>query len=201
MTKITDVYVFGLGAAGSNTLIHLIYAFPVLNYTGIDFDIVEDRNVDPGTQPYTKVDLRRPKTQAIQRLASMAKNKKINVVNKKILSLKDVTDIVKNPESSLIIDAFDNAESRNLFTKLSTKYNVVHIGFSAVLTGEVVWDKTFTPMIASESDKKIDVCQMAIARSFILALTSIASISIGIFLDNDKKTNLYFDKSLNLKRF
>lgn len=201
MPKITDIQVYGLGAAGSNTLINLLYAFPTLNYTGVDFDIVEDRNIEPGTQPYTKADLRRQKTQAIQRLAMLAKNKRIETINKKILSVKDITDMVKGPQSTLIIDAFDNAESRNLFTKLPKKYNVVHIGFSATLSGEVVWDGVFTPMEKSEGDKQIDVCEMAIARSFIFALTSIATITIGDFLENGKKNNVYFDKNLNLKRF
>lgn len=201
MSKITDVKIFGIGAAGSNTFLHLLYSHPALNYTVIDFDNIENRNFEAGTQPYSKMDLNRPKTQSLQRIASTLKNKKIEALNKKINYTKDISDLVKDPKSTLIIDAFDNAESRNLFIPLGKKYNVLHIGFSATLCGEAVWDNTFEPMNASKADSGIDVCEMTIARPFIFALTSLASMAIVGFIENDKKDNLYFDKHFIIRRF
>lgn len=199
--KIENFVIFGIGAAGANTFLHLLYTFPAANFMLVDFDSVEDRNITAGTQPYGRADLKRPKTQAMQRIASMLKNKKIDVLNAKINNKKEIIDLVKNPSTTLIIDAFDNAASRNLFIDLGKKYNVLHIGFSADLSGEAVWDGVFTKMETSPNDKAADICQMTLARPFIFALTSLAATVIAGFADNGKKINMYFDRHLNIKKF
>ena len=198
--NIENVYIFGIGAAGSNTFINLLYAYPSLNYTLIDCDTVENRNIEPGTQPYSKTDINRPKTQALQRLAFTLKNKKVDILNARINTAKQIKDLVKTPSKSILVDAFDNAESRNLFVGLKG-FNVLHIGFSAALTGEAIWDGVFTSMIPSKADADIDVCEMAIARPFIMSLTSMSVINICRFLEKGEEHNMYFDKYLNVKRF
>ena len=199
-STIKNIAVFGVGAAGSNTALHLVYTYPALNITVIDDDIVEDRNIDPGTQPYTKTDLRRPKVQGFQRIAMMAKNKKVAAVKKRINTVKDIMEIViPHPDEWMIIDAFDNAPSRNLFTQLKGKTNVLHIGFSASLSGEAVWDGMFEPMEVSKKDAEIDVCEMALARPFIFALSSMAAIAISRFIEKGEKTNLYLDTQFRIK--
>jgi len=191
MQKITDVVIFGIGAAGSRTFIHLLYPMPALNYTVVDFDKVESRNVEPGTQVYARSDINRFKTQALQRIAMQERRKKINVVNKRITSTQDIIDIIPNPESTLIVDAFDNAESRNLFIGLSSEYNVIHIGFSAGLTGEAVWNDVFSPMESSKADGSIDVCEQTDAKMFIERLASYAAQSIKRFIEQGKRRNLF----------
>ena len=79
--KIEKIIVCGIGAAGANVFMNLLHAYPDVDFTVVDFDNVEDRNVSPGTQPYTKTDIKRPKTQALQRIAQMSKSKRINAVN------------------------------------------------------------------------------------------------------------------------
>ena len=199
MAKIENIVVFGVGAAGSNVLQHLLYAFPMMNFTVVDDDKVEGRNVDPGTQPYSKMDLNRPKVQAMQRIAMTLKNKKINGLVRRIVDVRDIQTIALNAKTTLIIDAFDNAASRNLFTQLSGDYSVLHIGFSGALTGEAVWDGVFTPMAEAKSDKKIDVCEMTLARPFIFALCSMAAIVIARFIEKDEKVNMYMDANFNMK--
>jgi len=198
METIQNVVVFGVGAAGSNTFLHVIYTYPGLNFTVVDDDIVEERNVSPGTQPYTKTDLRRPKVQAIQRVAMMSKNVKVNAVKKRINTQKDITDLVPNPKQTLLIDAFDNVPSRNLFANL-VKANVLHIGFSANLSGEAVWENVWTPMEESVKDAEIDVCEIALARPFIFALSAMAAISISRFIEKGEKVNFYLDSQFRLK--
>lgn len=199
-TNIENIVIGGIGAAGSNTFLNLMYAFPAINYIVVDFDKVEGRNVDPGTQPYTKIDLNRPKTQALQRIAMTLKNKKIEAINKKVTSAKEIESLSKDPAKTLYIDAFDNAESRNLFLGMK-KRHVLHIGFSANLTGEAVWDGVFTSMEASKVDADIDVCEMTIARPYIFALTAMATIVVDRFIEKSEKVNLYFDSTLNIKKF
>ena len=200
MNKIENIVVCGIGAAGSNTFLHLLYAYPALNFIVVDFDKVETRNIEPGTQPYTKIDLNRPKTQALQRIASVLKNKKIEAKNTMITSAKDLTCLVKDVKNTLFVDAFDNAESRNIFLTMK-KAHVIHIGFSASLTGEAVWNEVFTPMESSKSDKAIDVCEMTIARAYIFSLTSMAALIINRFIEKGEKINLYFDSFLTLRKF
>ena len=75
----------------------------------------------------------------------------------------------------------------------------MHIGFSAGLSGEAVWDDMFEPMEEAKSDDAIDVCEMALARPFIFALCSMAAISINRFIEKREKTNLYLDSNFNVK--
>ena len=117
-----------------------------------------------------------------------------------VTSAKDLTGLVKDPSKTLFIDAFDNAESRNIFLTMK-KANVLHIGFSASLTGEAVWNEVFTKMEASKKDTAIDVCEMTIARAYIFSLTSMAAIVINRFIEKGEKVNLYFDSFLTLRKF
>lgn len=199
--SIDNVYVFGVGAAGSNVLINLIYSLPEVNFTAIDFDKVEMRNITAGTQPYSKSDLNRPKTQAIQKIVKMNSGVNISGINKKINSIEDIKGIVSDFSNSLIIDAFDNACSRNLFHKIDNSSNVLHIGFSADLSGEATWDESYEVMQESEKDKEIDVCQMAIARPFICGLSAIATLNIVNFIHTGEKRSSYFDKDLNIMKW
>jgi len=118
-----------------------------------------------------------------------------------LTSKQDIESLVKNPSTTLIIDTFDNANSRNLFLGLDDEYNVLHVGFSASLSGEAVWNEIYELMTEEKSDSNIDVCEMAIARPFIMSLTGMASIIISEFFEKGIKTNMYFDKHLIIRRF
>ena len=120
--KFENVIIFGCGAVGSNILLNLIRDLPELNYTIVDFDKVEERNYRVGTQPYLKTHLGKYKTQALQMLCIMQANKRVNFVNGKIESLSKVLDIIDHgngeTQPTLVIDAFDKAEYRNMLGKI-----------------------------------------------------------------------------------
>ena len=201
--KFENVIVFGLGAVGSNVLLNLIRDLPDLNYTCIDYDKVEERNYRVGTQPYLKQHLGKYKTQAMQMICMMNANKKIEIVNKKIEDFEDVLGIinVSSPKKSpLIIDAFDKAQYRNLLGIVNKNFKipVIHVGFSPLKTGSVIWDDMWSDI--SDTKNKVDICTMEGVRSFIMSLTSIASMSILEYYYNDKKVNLYFDDYFMLKK-
>jgi hypothetical protein len=198
--NIKNLYIFGVGAAGSNTLLNLVTSLSDINITVIDFDVVEMRNISAGTQPYTKADLNRPKIQAIQRIIKMQYNKNINAINARIESVKDIEKIVANKNESLILDCFDNAKSRNLFRSLKS-YNVIHVGFSGELSGEVIWNDCFEEMDATSADARIDVCQMPMAKPFISTLSGLASIVVSKFVLKSEKSNLYFDVNYNIMKW
>lgn len=193
--KKKNVYVFGIGAAGSNILLNLIYSFPDVSYHVVDFDIVENRNVFMGTQPYEKSDLRRPKVQAISKICKVKNNINVSMHNLKINSQKDIVDLIE--EDSLLIDCFDNAKSRNLFLNFKN-FNVVHVGFSGDFSGAVLWNDNFSEMKESESDRQIDICEFSIARSFIMAFTGIASMAISEYLNKGKLQNIIFHNSKDI---
>jgi len=126
--NIKKIVVFGLGAAGSNFLVNMAYAHPTLSFTGVDFDVVEARNYEAGTQPYTKADLNRPKVQAMQKIL-FSSRKTMDGEMIRITSTKQISDIVGNPSEALVIDAFDNVESRNLFLSLNKLITFCISGF------------------------------------------------------------------------
>jgi hypothetical protein len=196
-----NIIVFGAGAAGANTLINLIHSHPTLNYAVVDFDSVELRNVTAGTQPYTKSDIGRPKVQAIQRILSVTRDKKISGFPCRINSAKDIENIALSPSTTLLIDAFDNVNSRNLFLDIDSRYNVLHVGFSANLDGEAVWNESYSKMTESKADAKIDVCQLHLARPFIMAISAIAAIVAADFIDDNVKKSVYFDSSIKTMVF
>lgn len=199
--SVERVYIFGGGAAGANVLLNLLYTLPAPSYAVIDFDTVEQRNITAGTQPYTRTDINRPKVQALQRIANTLTGKLVIAEARKMLTAKDIRDIVVSPATALLVDAFDNASSRNLFLSLGKSFNVLHVGFSATLSGEAVWNESYTKMVESKSDAAIDVCQMHLARPFIMALSSIAAIVAADFAETGTKRNVYFDKSFKVITF
>ena len=193
---IDKIIVYGAGAAGSNLLINLVCIHPEISFVAVDFDKIELRNITPKTQPYSKSDINRPKVQALQKILLTTYEKKIEILNKEIRGKSDFAGLGEN---TLLVDAFDNAKSRNLFIGLP--YPVVHVGFSVQLTGEIAWDTVWTKMTESKADAKIDVCELHLAKPFIQSLTGIAAIVISEFIRNNKKTNVYFDSELRLRKF
>ena len=105
-----NLVIFGVGAIGSNTLMNIIYDLPLVNITIVDMDKVEQRNFSAGTQPYSKNDLNKFKTQALQILVYSKTGKKINIINKEITSTKDVKEILQSFKNVLVLDSFDNVK-------------------------------------------------------------------------------------------
>ena len=192
--SIERVIIFGLGAAGSNIMLNLAHTHPALSFVGLDDDKVETRNYLAGTQPYVKGDVNRPKVQAMLRVIRAATDRGFVPMDMRLTHSDQIPGLTGgNPESCLLVDAFDHVPSRNLFTELPPKYNVLHVGFSAALQGTATWNESWRPMVEDESDATIDVCQMHMARPFIMALTGIASTVAADFIDTGRKMNIYFD--------
>lgn len=203
--KIKRVVVFGLGAAGSNFLLNIAHVHPEISLAGVDFDVVEQRNYTAGTQPYTKIDLNRPKVQALNRIILAATNKKVEGHAVKVTRTAQICQIAFGemlPEESnnvLMVDAFDNAESRNLFLDIKGRH-ILHIGFSPTLNGEACWAESYSRM-SPDTEGEFDVCQAHTARPFIQALTAIATLIATEFIDTGKKRSVYFDSKLKTFTF
>ena len=103
--NITRIVVFGLGAAGSNFLLNMAHAHPTISFVGVDFDVVEARNYEAGTQPYTKADLSRPKVQAMQRILSASRKTMVGH-SIKIISTQQLEDVAGDPKKCFIGGCF-----------------------------------------------------------------------------------------------
>jgi tRNA A37 threonylcarbamoyladenosine dehydratase len=192
MEKLNNIIIFGAGAIGSNLLMNLVRDLPDVRYVVVDYDKIEQRNFTVGTQPYLKSDLNKYKTQALQMLVYNQCGKRIETVNEKMMSKNQIYTILSRyhqdeydsisqvsiPEISLVVDAFDNAESRNLIKIKDGGIHVVHIGFSPQMTGSIIWDENWNDMSKSKNENTTDICTQQGARSFIMSFTSIASLVI-----------------------
>jgi len=205
--KFEQIFVFGLGAVGANIIMNLIRDLPNVKIAGIDYDKVAERNYLIGTQPYLKEQRSWLKTQALKMLTYREMGRSISVTDKEVKNQEDIKFVVEHgrdyitldngktePVPFIVIDAFDNAKSRNFF--LGLNYDIVHIGFSPMMTGEVVWDPHWSSITDVPGP---DICNQLGARSFIMALTSIASMVIVDYCMEGNKRNVFIDKFLNLK--
>lgn len=205
------IVICGLGAAGSTLLMNLFYDLPEVKKYGIDYDLVEPRNYMAGTQAYQKIHVGKHKATAMVFIARSI-DKEFFPYHHKIESEKDLdlvieSIVVRDSEAKiLIVDAFDNPDARNItkrfFLKNRYKNNVtglLHLGFSPLMTGEVMWDENWYEMTPNKKQAEFDICTTLGAKSFITFLTSIASMSIQEFFNHNKKLNFYCDKFFKLR--
>lgn len=171
--------IYGLGAIGSNILVQLAKQFPDTVFDGIDFDKVEDRNIR--TQAYFLEHVGLHKVDAMR------------VVLSRYLRKPKYTPFrvkIDRPEKigkhDLILDCFDNTESRSLFEGL--KGNILHIGFSPLYTAECIWNERYS--VPNDVDPtRADICSMTDAVSFIHFVVNAVVLNISQFITNQKKND------------
>jgi hypothetical protein len=171
--------VLGLGAIGSNLMMQLTKIDPKGEFVGVDFDNVEERNLN--TQAYLLPHIGMPKVNALQVILAM----KTRGIRYRGIHDKITTPIKEWVQSdTLIIDCFDNTESRRLF---ETFDNCLHIGFSPKYTAEIIWGKYSAPGAVPKGED--DICEMPYAVPFINFVVSVACLSIKNFLDTQKRNS------------
>jgi molybdopterin/thiamine biosynthesis adenylyltransferase len=82
--------------------------------------------------------------------------------------------------SSVVIDGFDNVESRRLVTDYCKKNSIecLHIGLFQDYA-EVIWNKKYR---VPDDVKNIDICEYPLARNIILLAISVATESLISFV-------------------
>lgn len=189
------VLILGAGALGSNIATHLSADFrDTIELTVLDFDKVEERNVQAGTQFYMPDQIGQFKVDALQYNIYRWYGKEINAWNKKVVIARDgIHDDQFTPALletyGLVIDCLDNEEARRAAhnVALDTKFKtpVLHCGFSPKMTFEISWAENYE--VPEDSLKPVDICEMQGAASFIKMVTGLASTTIGEFLTNGRK--------------
>ena len=194
-TSIRKITVFGLGAIGSNLTVQLAKQYPEIEYTGIDFDKIEERNIGP--QAYFHGMIGQPKTHALRAVLSQyVRRIKYKPVNHRVT---EANKPIKTEADELFIDCFDNSASRKLVTPPGDQ-NILHVGFSPLWTAEMIWNKNYQK-VPGDVPAGLDICEFAGATGFIHFVVNLASITISDFIETGKKkqflvTNKYMVKEL-----
>lgn len=184
------ILICGCGAIGSNIAVNLVRQ-GFSNVVLVDFDRIEEKNL--GTQVYIEHDIGRLKSETLKHILCDISS----VVNVEAFTFKltpqKIKKVTKNVD--LIIDAFDNSESRQLLKDIgdSTKIPVIHGGLYEDYA-EVFWNKDY---IVPQKTLNTDICDYPLARNSILLLTAVLTEEIIKFI-TDKPTSNW---SITLKDF
>lgn len=174
-----DFIVCGAGALGSN-IVENMARQGFKKFTVIDFDRVDDHNRH--TQAYDRRDVGQLKVAAL-------KSKMFNIMG------ITITDIAKKLEESnlkkylktgsLVIDGFDNSESRRLVTEYCRDNNILclHTGLYKDYA-QIKWNPVYR---VPEPVKGLDVCEYPLARNIVMMAsivtieTIINYLELGVF--------------------
>lgn len=183
-----SVTVFGLGAIGSNLLVQLAKQYPDIEYTGIDFDSVEERNVR--TQAYFLEHVGMKKAQAMRVvLARYLRRPKYHPVLAKVQTLER-----NHQADQLYIDCFDNSESRRLIGGRQA----LHLGFSPEYSAEFMWDDEDYE-VAGDVRKGADICSMSDAIPFIHAFVNLSCLEISRWMETGERRNFAVTAKTQIK--
>lgn len=177
------IKIFGLGAIGSNLFVQLVKQFPEYQFTGIDFDKVEDRNIR--TQAYFREMVGHPKASALMAVGFRYAQK----LNYKPLNMRvDNASKIESEQSELWIDCFDNSESRKVLKKLGSGVNLLHLGFSPLYSAECIWDEKYD-VPNDVNPEHSDICSMVDAVGFIQLFIGAAMMCINEWVQSGDKRN------------
>ena len=184
----------GIGALGSQ-LIGCI-APDVRNtveITVLDYDKVEERNL-LGTQYYTEAVNNMLKTEALQYLIYKNYGIEVNIITEKLTN--ENISLLSNFD--LIVDTFDNYDSRKLVQDYCISYNleVIHIGFNPQFTFSIEFKDNYT--IPTDFINAPDICTLPGAASFVKMVASLGSLVVQEWLKNGQKRE-FVGNRLNIR--
>ena len=174
-----EFVVCGAGALGSNIVENMVRQ-GFKKFTVIDFDRVDDHNRH--TQAYDRRDVGQLKVTALKSRIFNIMGLTITDVAKKL----EESNLKKHlKKGSIIIDGFDNSESRGLVTKYCMVNNILclHAGLYKDYA-EIKWNPVYR---VPAPVKGLDVCEYPLARNIVMMAsivvieTLIAYMELGVF--------------------
>lgn len=173
------ILICGVGALGSNLVRHLVPDLKAVHEISVlDVDLVEKRNVTPGTQWYTMDQVGIPKVEALEYNVYHAFEKEVTPIHANVIEW-DLDDY------DLVIDCFDNWSARNVTHGQYVKPDVLHIGFSDQFTFEIEWDEWY--QVPTNITTGMDICEMPGASAFIGTVASLGSLVVMNYLEKNDK--------------
>lgn len=185
-----SVLVLGSGALGS-WLLDLLARQGYTRLTVLDFDRVERKNF--GTQNFGKADIGRMK-------ATIAANNlvvRLGVQCKAIAEKLTASNARKilNDGFGLVIDAFDNHESREIVKETCVKLGVpcLHCGMSGDGFAEIEWNENYISRPAAPVlDASGEPCEYPLASNLVSFTVALAAEAVNSFVDNGIKRSVHF---------
>lgn len=173
-----SVIICGAGTLGGN-LAENLARIGFTNLTVIDFDRVEARNLK--NQPYFFFDVGQFKVKALSEFLFRAAGARMNGINKKLTS-GNGEKLLRG--ASLVIDTFDNSESRKAVKEICLKNKIpcLHVGMSADGYGEIIWNEAYRvpPDLGADACESLQNRNMSILTISIATQTMIAFLESGI---------------------
>jgi molybdopterin/thiamine biosynthesis adenylyltransferase len=170
----------GVGAVGSNLAANLArQGFSSLIL--IDSDRIEPHNL--GTQVWTEAEVGLFKAECLRNRLFDDLGLEVEA-RPKTLDVRNVKKLLKG--ATLIVDSFDNSESREVVKTYSAKADVacLHVGLNADYA-EVIWNESYRVPSALGQD----VCDYPLARNLIMVAVAVASESLVRFITGGEKKN------------
>lgn len=170
------ITVCGAGTVGANLLENLA-RMELGPLRVVDADRVEARNLR--NQPYTTLQLKQPKPAALAELLFYAAGVQLETVERR-LRADNARSLLRG--STLVVDAFDNSESRAAVQEACRALGIpcLHVGLSRDAYGEVIWDERYA--VPSDGDG-LPAC-LEITRNLALFVVSVATESVRSFLQD-----------------
>lgn len=167
------VAICGAGALGSHLADNLARQ-GFRNLLVIDRDRVEEHNVN--TQIYGVSDVGAWKVDVLRNRLFRSVEVEIDVAPKELVE-RNARSLLKGAD--VVLDTFDNSDSRRLVQEYCRKANVtcLHVGLFADYC-EVVWDRQYRV----PNDVEGDVCEYPLARNLVLLAVALASETLIRYL-------------------
>lgn len=161
----TQITLCGAGALGAN-LAEMLARSGVGSLTIIDRDRVEAHNLS--TQPYTRSDIGAQKAKVIANALYRAVGVTIKAQTKE-LTADNVQPLLKG--SDLVIDAFDNSQSRQWVKDhcAQTDRPCLHVGLAPEYA-EVIWNERYRVPSGIGEDR----CDYPLARTLVILTIAVA---------------------------
>jgi len=178
-----DLTFCGAGAIGSNLMDNVVrQGFKKI--TAIDFDRVDDHNRH--TQLWGRRDVGQLKVAAMKTAVFNSMGVTITDISRK-LEASNVDKYLK--KGTLVIDGFDNPESRALVHEHCQKNQVacLHVGLYKDVA-EIAWDSVYRVPKAVQG---MDVCEYPLARNIILLAITVATECIIRYLDTGVQESFF----------
>jgi molybdopterin/thiamine biosynthesis adenylyltransferase len=178
-----EFIICGVGAIGSN-LVETMVRQGFKKFTIIDMDRVDDHNRH--TQIYGRRDIGQLKVSVVKARIYDLMGVNIEAVSKK-LEASNVKKLLT--AGSIVIDGFDNSESRRLVADhcRANKILCLHAGLYKDCA-EVHWNAGYR---VPDPVKGLDVCEYPLARNIILMAITVATEVIIRYLDKGMMENYY----------
>lgn len=193
------LFICGVGALGS-WLVDILARQGFHSMTVLDRERVEEKNF--GTQNYGNPDIGKMKAAQV-RFNTFRRLKVVVTDITKELTQGNAKKLLR--EADLVLDAFDNSESRNLLAKTCRELGIpcLHSGMSPDGFGEARWDvDSYISKPPPEArDDRGEPCEYPLAANLVQATVMITSETICRFVDSRERVDLVFTlKDMNITR-